>query len=365
MSILPVVTENRNKDISDHENIKVTVIIPIRNEEKFIAQCLNTVLAQDFPKENIEVNLIDGMSEDKTALIINTYIESYPFIHMYHNPGKTVPYAMNIGIRNAAGTYIVRLDAHAEYANDYISKCVEYLENTDACNVGGPMIAIGKTPMQKAIAASYHSSFAMGGGKLHDAAYQGYADTVWLGAFKKSTLISVGAYDERFSRSEDDELNYRIAKSGEKIYITPDIKSKYYPRNSLGKLFKQYFDYGLWKPAVIRKHKKPARLSHLVPVSFILFILLFGIAAFFSSAIAYAYFSVLLLYIALDVYYSFRNKRAENFIIKLFLCVVHIVLHISYGIGFLAGIFRFILAGKEFENNMDGEINSDRHHIHR
>ena len=331
---------NNQDNIATKGETIVSVVIPIRNEETYIAKCLDSVMLQDYPKEHLEINLVDGMSEDRTEEIAREYAEKYPYIHLYQNPNKTVPYAMNIGIRNAVGSYVIRLDAHAEYATDYVSKCVEYLEKTGAFNVGGPAIAIGTTNIQKAVAAAYHSKFAMGGGKYHDVNFEGYADTVWPGAFKKSTLISIGMYNTQFTRNEDDELNFRILQNHGKVYITPEIKCRYYPRKCIPDLFRQYFEFGFWKPAVIREHKKPARMSHLAPVTFVLFILVFGAAAFFSNIAAYTLLSVLLLYATLDTYFSFSSKYAENIEIKLLLCFVHVVLHISYGFGFFAGIFR-------------------------
>lgn len=332
-----------NSSVSDisTEPILVSVVIPIYNEENYIEKCLNSVLRQDYPYSNMEINLVDGMSGDNTISIIHRYMEQYDHIHLFENPHKTVQYALNIGIRGSVGEYIVRLDAHAEYAEDYVSKCVEYLNKTGAANVGGPMIARGKTTMQKVIAAAYHSPFALGGGKFHDEHYEGYADTVFLGAFRRETIEKIGLYDERFPRSEDDELNFRFMESGQKIYITPEIKNVYYPRSSTAALFPQYYEYGLWKVAVIRKHKRPARLSHLVPVCFVLFLLLGGIASLFSPVAATFYSFILLLYLLLNVYYSFRNQYIQGFVNHLRLCWVHFILHLSYGCGFLCGLFKF------------------------
>ena len=128
--------------------VRVSVVIPIRNEERYIQKCLDSVLEQDFPHDQWEINLVDGDSEDRTVELIQPYLDRYPFIHLYRNPHKTVQYALNIGIREAAGEIIVRLDAHAEYDRSYVSQCVKTLEETGADNVGGPTVVRGKTPMQ-------------------------------------------------------------------------------------------------------------------------------------------------------------------------------------------------------------------------
>ena len=203
------------------------------------------------------------------------------------------------------------------------------------------MIAKGKTQIQNVIAASYHSPFAMGGGKFHDENYEGYADTVYLGAFKRETLLRLNMYDEHLPRSEDDDLNFRILENDGKIFVTPKIKSVYYPRNTYSAVFKQFFEYGLWKVAVIKKHKKPARLSHLVPVSFVIFVILFSIFSFFSAFARNVFLFVMLLYLVLNLYFSLKNKHLSTFSDKIRLVWVHFILHISYGLGFLCGIFKF------------------------
>lgn len=319
----------------------VSVIIPVRNEEKYIDKCIESVLRQDFRKADMELILVDGDSEDKTVEIIERFADQYKFIKLLKNPQQTVQHALNIGIKNAVGEYIVRMDAHSEYADDYISKCVEYLEKTGAENVGGPMIAKGKTQIQSVVAAAYHSPFALGGGKFHDEDYEGYADTVYLGAFRRETLLKLGLYDERLPCNEDDDLNFRLLESGGKVFITPKIKSVYYPRASYSALFKQYFRYGFWKVAVIKKHKKPARWSHLVPATFVALLILSSILSYFSKLADDISSLVLLLYFALSLYFSLKNTRVTSLADKLRLVWVHFILHTAYGLGFLCGIFKF------------------------
>lgn len=323
------------------EKVMVSIIIPVKNEEKYISKCIESVLRQNFDKKKMELILVDGISEDETVKIIKSFMRNYSFIQFYENPKETVQYALNTGIKNAVGKYIIRMDAHSEYADDYVSKCVDYLEKTEADNVGGPMMARGKTPIQNVIAAAYHSPFAMGGGKFHNENYEGYADTVYLGAFKKETLMRLNMYDERLPRSEDDDLNFRILESGGKIFVTPQIKSVYYPRRTYSEFFRQFFEYGLWKVAVIKKHKKPARLSHLVPVSFVVFIILFSILSLFSAIARNVFLVVMFIYFGLNLYFSLKNKRLNALLDKFRLAWVHFVLHISYGFGFLCGIFKF------------------------
>ncbi len=325
----------------EKSEIRVSVVVPIRNESKYIEKCIESIFNQDYPKNLLEIIFVDGNSEDKTVDIIKKYITEGCNIRLLNNPNKFIPYALNIGIKSAVGKYIVRMDAHSQYANDYISKCIEYLEKTDAINVGGPVITAGKTVLQKVIAAAYHSDFALGGGKNHDKDYEGYADTVFLGTFKKQDIIDIGMYDERFIRNEDDDLTFRMIERGFKIYSTPAIKSIYYPRSTYSSLFKQYFEYGMWKVAIIKKHGRPARFSHLVPMAFVTFLAIFGIASFFFEKIFWMFIFVMGIYILLNLYFSFKNDKVTTIPDKLRLMLVHFILHISYGLGFWVGIFKF------------------------
>ena len=330
-----------NDILNSFEHDKVSVVIPILNEEKYIKNCLDSILEQDYPKESMEIVLVDGNSEDKTVDIIKEYIEKYDFIKLFVNEKKTVQYALNIGIKNSTGKYVVRMDAHASYAKDYISKCIEYLKKTECANVGGTTVVRGKNFTQKVIAAAYHSPFALGGSKHYDESYEGYADTVAWGAFEREYLLNIGMYDEKLPRSEDDDLNFRITERGDKIFVTPKIKSIYYPRDTFSKLFSQYFGYGKWKVAVIKKHHKPSRIAHLIPMLFVAFLIFGSILSFVLPVLRGLFFGVLSLYFFMNLIFSFKNPYTKNVASKMALMWAHFVIHVSYGLGFWAGIFKF------------------------
>ena len=321
----------------------ISVVIPVRNEHKYIRACLDSVLRQDYPRDRHEVLLAVGPSEDDTEEIIREYEECYGHIHMLKNSKGTISCGLNIGIKAAKGKYIVRMDAHSEFAQDYISKCVEYLLKSGAENVGGPMVAEGKNPIQRAVAAAYHSPFALGGGKQHIKDYEGYSDTVFLGAFKKSTAEEIGLFDEKLILNEDDDFNFRLSEAGGKIYISSEIHSIYYPRDTYFGLIKQYFGYGFWKVAVIKKHHKPARMSHLVPMMFVLFLIFGGFMSCFSQRFRKFYAGVMGLYTVIDVGVSCTLKAedtSDGLMLRLRLILIHFLLHVSYGCGFIAGLIR-------------------------
>lgn len=338
-------TENNNT-CTDNTLPFVSVVIPVRNEQGYIRSCLDSILSQDYPKDRLEILLSVADSDDDTEEIIMEYQEKYDYIHMLPNTKSTISHGVNTGIKAARGDYIVRLDAHTEFATDYISKCIEYLLKTGADNVGGPTAVKGKTPIQRAVAAAYYSPFALGGGKQHIKDYEGYSDTVSFGAFKKSTAEAVDYFDEELVLNEDDDFNFKISEMGGKIFITPKIRSYYYPRDSYEGLVKQYFGYGLWKVAVIKKHKKPARISHLIPMLFVLFLIPGGILSLFSKRIRKLYAAILGLYVGLDIAASFDLKDVDDqdgIMLRFRLILIHFLLHLSYGCGFLAGIYKFIL----------------------
>jgi glycosyltransferase involved in cell wall biosynthesis len=325
---------------------RVTVIIPVRNEEEYIGGTLKSILNCDYPHSLLEILVVDGMSEDSTREIVEKFKGRYPFIKVLDNPAKIVPVAMNIGIKNATGEIIIRMDAHTEYERDYISKCVEYLEKTKADNVGGPLRPRSKTFLQKAISLAVTSIFGVGNAKFHFDDKEGYVDTVTYGAFRREVFERVGLFDEELVRNQDDELNYRIIKSGGRIYLTPEIKSYYYPRSSLRKLWKQYFEYGYWKVRVIEKHQLPASWRHLVPGTFVMSIFISLLLSLSSVWGIYGLILILGSYSLLSLIFSIRIAIKNGLRFLPVLPIVFATLHLSYGFGFIKGTWDFVIAKK-------------------
>lgn len=319
--------------------IEVTVLIPVLNEEKYIEKCMESVISQDFPKGSMELIIVDGMSTDATRDILERYIQQYSWIKLLDNPKKIIPCALNIGIKAAKGAYILRMDAHSEYANDYISQSVAVIKETGADDVGGSLVAKGKTSRQRAIAAAYYSPFALGGGgQQNKADYEGYVDTVFLGCYRRDVFDRIGLYDEALPRNEDDDLNYRLINSGGKIYLSPKIKTVYYPRDTFSGLAKQYYGYGFGKPSLMKKYGKPTNLKQLVPAFFVVFLICGAILSFFIPAVRKIYFSILTLYVLFDMIVSMRSDKVYDFKEKMGLFYAHIVIHVAYGLGYLKGL---------------------------
>ncbi|HXP53139.1 MAG TPA: glycosyltransferase family 2 protein [Bacteroidia bacterium] len=311
----------------------VSIVIPCRNEEKFIAKVLDNVIGQDYDKNQMEVLVMDGMSNDKTRSILAEYTKKYSFVKVLDNPNGKTPCALNIGIKASAGDPVIRIDAHSLYANDYIKKILETFNETNADIVGGPMRPVGEGNLQLAVAYATSTMFGIGDSKFHDENHSGYVDSVYLGAWRRKIFDETGYFDENLIRNQDDEFHYRAKSLGKKIYLNPEIKSWYYPRSDFGSLFKQYFQYGLYKPYVLKKIKSETKLRHLIPLMFVIYLLSMPIAMF-----SLLWLVPLAMYLVLDFYFSFFNSQKTA--VKFLSLFVFPIIHISYGTGFILGLFK-------------------------
>jgi glycosyltransferase involved in cell wall biosynthesis len=312
----------------------ISIIIPCRNEAACIAEVLDSILAQDLEGFTWEVLIADGMSSDGTREILERYCRREPRIRVIDNPRRAVPSGLNAAIREARGEIILRMDAHTSYAPDYVRRCVETLLETGAANVGGPARTKPRGYWGRAIAAAYHSPLACGGARFHNPDYEGWADTVPYGCWRKSTLIELGLFDEALVRNQDDELNLRLCRSGGRIWQSPAIVSWYQPRDSMGRLVHQYFQYGFWKVAVIRKHRVPASWRHLVPASFVLAAVLLPLVSLKLWA------AMLALYLLACLAGAMLASRRHGWSLLPALPLVFFGYHFSYGSGFLTGLCR-------------------------
>jgi len=310
---------------------RITVILPCRNEEHYISKVLDFFIGAQ--PENKELLIADGDSTDRTREIVADYSAKHAGITLIQNPKRFVPFALNECILKSSGEYIIRLDAHTEYAPDYFTKVIETFEKTGAEIVGGPMRAKGKTPFQRAVAVCTSTMFGVGDSKFHDETAEGFTDSVYLGAWRKSIFETTGLFDESMLRNQDDEFHYRAKSKGMKIYLNPEIKSWYYPRSNLKTLMKQYFQYGLFKPLVLKKVKSEIKPRHLIPSAFVLYVILIPLLYFFIGLMAII---PLMVYLLFDIYFSLAKQQgASEKISSLF---IYPALHVSYGCGFLLGL---------------------------
>lgn len=318
----------------------VSIIIPMRNEEKFIAKCLDKFCEQDFPIDNFEIIVVDGLSNDRSVEIVKTFQNKYANIELLKNPKKHTSSAFNLGIKASKADYVGIFSAHSIPSRTYISSAVQTMTKTNADCVGGPMTAKNNSIIGKAIAYATSTSFGVGGSVFHYSKKPQYVHTVYQGLFKRKLFNKIGYFDEDLVRNQDDELSYRIGKNGGKIYYDPSIKSVYSSRSSFRKLLKQYFQYGLYKPLVFRKLKYGMQVHHFIPAAFVLYILSLLIFPF-----TLIYMSPLLGYTFMCTVFAYKSKQKH--VIKLNIIFAYILMHISYGVGFLAGIIRWLIFGKK------------------
>lgn len=322
----------------------LSVIVPIYQEEKYISKCIDSMLSQDYPKDDLEIILVDGMSKDRTREIVATYTAKYPFIRMIDNPERIAPCAMNRGIKEAKGDVIIRLDAHVYYPKNYFSLLVEKLnELPGAENVGAlcNTLPVNDSITAQSIAAVLSSSFGMGNSHFRVGADKEMeVDTVPFGCFHRSIFDKVGLYDEELVRNQDDELNARIIKAGGKIYLIPQLVCEYYARDTAKKVYKMFYQYGVFKPLVNKKLGSPATVRQFFPLFFVLGLLVGPVVSLFLPVLWWAYFAVIMLWFILAT--SFSLKDSKNLKRILTQNWIYFVVHFGYGWGYIVGIYKIL-----------------------
>lgn len=321
----------------------LSVIIPIYNEEKYIAKCLDSILEQDYPKEDMELLLCDGMSKDRTREIISKYQGKYPWIQLLDNSKRIAPCAMNVGIEAAKGDIIMRLDAHASYQPDYFSVLVGGIKRLHADNVGTvcKTDVLNKTPKTLAIREVLGNKFGVGNSAFRTGIdKEQEVETVPFGCWPREVFEKYGKYDERLVRNQDIELNKRIVRGGGKIYILPDTYCTYLARETWSALAKNNYGNGKWNILTVYYTKTLSSLSlrHFIPLLFLLSLLVPLLLAFIWWPFALISGVSLVAYTSLLSTVSLKlsiNKYLNFF----YLLVTFFVLHLSYGLGSLVGIF--------------------------
>ncbi len=353
-------------------NPLVSIILPVRNEARHIRECLNSIFNQDFPAGRFEVLAVDGMSSDATRSILEELKKTHANLRVCDNPGKTVTAGLNIGIANAAGEFIVRCDAHAVYAEDYIAACMETAEKTGAANVGGHMRPLASRPdaVAHAIRMAHESGFGLGGGRFHDPACEGYVETVWLGCYRKEVFGKIGLYNEFLPRSEDIELNARLIKAGYRCYLSPKIRACYFCRPDLPGLFVQRWKDGIGVIRTIPVNPSAVRLRHIVPLLFIASLVVFSALSCFPL-MRWLLAAELLAYAAGLFLFSGRSFAAEiarkddgavddairaqkKPLAALLLPLVFAAMHVAYGLGSLFALATLPVFIRRYNKELKG-----------
>ena len=323
----------------------VTIILPTYNEERYIDACLASVHAQTYGATNLEVLVVDGRSEDCTRELVSEWIDRLPGVKVLDNPKRRQGAALNIALQAASNDLIVRLDAHCRYADDYVERCIDALERTDATVVGGPMRPEGETPFGEAVAVATTTPIGVGPGRFHYSEAEEWVDTVFLGAFRRDEILAVGAYDENIRQAaEDHELNLRITKGGGTILLDPTIRSVYHPRSTPAALWKQYHNYGQGKISTLHKHHVLPTWRPLAPMVFMIGVLL-GPLWWQFDLTRIAYLGALGTY-GVVVLGTSAIKSGLRPLLTLRTTAAIVIMHVSYGLGFLRGLGGIVLGRK-------------------
>lgn len=317
----------------------VSIVVPARNEAATIQACLRALLAQDYPADQLEILVVDGLSTDDTRAQVAAIAADDRRVRLLENEQRVTPAAFNLGIGVARGEVIGVMSAHGIPAPDYVSLAVRELQERDAWCVGGRIDRVATTPVQRAIAAATSSPFGVGDATHNYRTTAGWVDTAFPGMWPRWVFDQVGLFDPELVRNQDDEFSYRIREAGGRVWYSPDIVVSYVPRGSFRSLFSQYRQYGFWKVRVFQKHPRAARIRHLIPAMWVAAV----VGGLALSLVANPAILIALVaggsYLIVMTVASLRLRRDGASALHVFRALVSI--HLAYGIGFWQGLIRF------------------------
>ena len=331
----------------------VSVISPCKNEVKFIDQFIYDVLQQKLEGIELEILIADGKSNDGTKEKIELLSQKHKNIKLIINNKEIVSCVLNLAIGYSKSDYIIRMDIHTRYANNYIFNIVKLLKNNNYQCVGGPWVPISTNLKSKAIKLAFQSRIISGGALSRSPNFNGLVDTVYLGAWKRDYLISLGSFDEELIRNQDDELSLRIIKNGGRIFQSSSIKSKYSVRDKFRNLSKQYFQYGYWKFPIFIKHKYQAKLRHFLPSILVLSnIIVFILGFYLNYFLQTILFSLFGYYFLINLLLLIENKFINNIKYIPISSFAVLIMHFSYGLGYIYCLIKFLFTKKFISEKM-------------
>ncbi len=323
----------------------VSVIVPCRNEERYITRCLDSILTSDYPRAAVEVLVVDGESDDRTRALLDEYASRHPVVRVLDNPKRIQAAALNIGIRAARGDVLVRMDAHVVYPPNYIAELIDALRQTDADNVGGVVVTVpgSETAVGKAIAIAMSHPFGVGNSHFRIGVREPrWVDTVAFFCCRRETFERVGGFDEEL-RDEDSEFNARLIQRGGRILLVPKAVCYYFARDTLGQVARMSYQYGSSKPPAARKLGRVMTLRQLVPPGFVLGLAATAVLSPWVNAAAMLFGATVAAYALAVLGVSLGAARRSGFRAAAALPLVFPVLHVSYGCGFVKGVLELAL----------------------
>ena len=318
----------------------VSVIAPCRNERAYIEAFCDQALAQQLPPGwRLELLVADGGSDDGSREYLQARSLQDARLVLVDNPGRIVSTGLNACLARSGGAVVVRMDIHTSFAPDYVAQCIATLRQTGADNVGGPWVARGTDDMGRAIASAFQCKWVVGGARSRDTSYEGSVDTVYLGCWPRAVFTRIGNFDEQLVRNQDDEHNLRLRLAGGRIWQSARIRCWYQPRSSLAKLFAQQYQYGYWRPFVMRKHGQPGSVRQLVPAFFVAALVVSAAALVWSALPLMLLLASYAAYLALASWSAVNGAtKASHKSVSLLVPLAIASFHMGYGLGTWRGL---------------------------
>jgi len=321
----------------------VSIVMPVRNEKRYIKQCLDSILDQDYSAIK-EIIISDGQSDDGTIDFLDEYKRRDSRIRLLTNHYKIQTIALNQCIRSATSDIIVRIDAHAFYPKEYVSSCIQCLLETKAANVGGPCRNKEREGFIPSLINIVHESpFGLGASKFRRTRYKGFVDSVWPGVFWRRVFSEVGYFNESLVRTEDMEFNRRLRDRGYTIYLTPEIEVYYYARDNISDLLKQNFFNGWGVMQNIFVTGKITALRHLVPLAFVSFLIISGSLIFFFPQARPILIIGIGVYALANILFSLQEAFKKGIKYLFSLPLMFLLLHLTYGLGSICALCFYLL----------------------
>ena len=321
----------------------VAVIVPCRNEAEFIEDCIDALMAQEAVPKDYSVLVLDGMSDDGTREILSRLTAKYPRLRVLDNPELIVSTALNRGIIASNSSVVIRVDGHARFASDFVRANLELLvEHPEAWAVGGPIVHQGRSTFAKGVALAMSSRFGVGSASHRNECYEGYVESAQFPAIRRWVFDRVGTFDEDLVRNQDEEFNFRVTRSGGKIYISPRVKYEYFVRETPAQLWRQFLQYGYWKVPVMLRHGRPIALRHVMPTLFVVgtALCILGALVLPEPARLLAAAPIAAYLAAVCLFFFGKIAEGRKVLVSASASLAAMIMHTAYGCGTILGLLR-------------------------